>query len=432
MGSILFDSQQSFKEEDDNKQRKGDGNYRIALREIGNRVAAVNQAEGEPKITKTFRELSLAANVQVAEGNNKNKEIENKEEGAILKQRKPAKEVTYKQETENESTDKTKKLRVFTESRSNKKHRSSRRKSLSLTSVLTARSKAISFKAACGISSEPKETIVDIDSGDADNELAVVEYVEDIYEYYKLSEDENRISDYMHLQLSINEKMRMILVDWLVEVHNKFELMPETLYLAIDLVDRFLSRAVMPRRELQLLGIGSMLLACKYEEIWAPEVKDFVCISDMAYTSEQVLAMEKAILEKLEWNLTVATPYVFLVRFIKATVQMDGTMENMAFFLAETGLMYYPLMVSFCPSLIAAAAVYAALLTMKKIPAWTETLGHYTGYTEDQLRECAKMMTEFHAVGAGSKLNAVYRKFSNPKRGAVALFPPAECLHHQA
>ncbi|GAB2211954.1 hypothetical protein Drorol1_Dr00025294 [Drosera rotundifolia] len=413
MRSILVDSQQPFKVEDYNKQKNGDGNNRIALREIDNRVA-VNQAEGEPKITKTFCELSLAANVQVAEGNNKNKEIENKEEGAILKQRKPAKEVTYKQETENESTDKTKKHRVFTESRSNKKHRSYRRKSLSLTSVLTARSKA-----ACGISSEPKETIVDIDSGDANYELAVVEYVEDIYEYYKLSEDENRISDYMHLQLSMNEKMRMILVDWLVEVHNKFELMPETLYLAIDLVDQFLSRTVVPRRELQLLGIGSMLLACKYEEIWAPEVKDFVCISDMAYTSEQVLAMEKAILEKLEWNLTVVTPYVFL-------------MENMAFFLAETGIMYYPLMVSFCPSLIAAAAVYGALLTMKKIPAWTETLRHYTGYTEDQLRECARMMTKFHAAVAGSKLKAVYRKFSNPKRGAVALFPLAECLHHQA
>lgn len=76
----------------------------------------------------------------------------------------------------------------------------------------------------------------------------------------------------MNSQPEINEKMRAILVDWLIEVHNRFELMPETLYLTINLVDRFLSAKAVPRRELQLVGIGAMLIACKYEEIWAPEV----------------------------------------------------------------------------------------------------------------------------------------------------------------
>lgn len=122
--------------------------------------------------------------------------------------------------------------------------------------------------------------------------------------------------------------MRSILVDWLIEVHNKFELMPETLYLTINIVDRFLSMKVVPRRELQLLGISSMLLASKYEEIWAPEVNDFVCISDNAYIKEQILAMEKAILGKLGWYLTVPTPYVFLVRYIKASLPADEKVKN--------------------------------------------------------------------------------------------------------
>lgn len=122
--------------------------------------------------------------------------------------------------------------------------------------------------------------------------------------------------------------MRSILVDWLIEVHNKFELMPETLYLTINIVDRFLSMKVVPRRELQLLGISSMLLASKYEEIWAPEVNDFVCISDNAYIKEQILAMEKAILGKLGWYLTVPTPYVFLVRYIKASLPADDKVKN--------------------------------------------------------------------------------------------------------
>lgn len=117
--------------------------------------------------------------------------------------------------------------------------------------------------------------MVNIDAADGENELAVAEYVEEIYKFYKIAEDEYRLCDYMPWQSHINEKMRMILIDWLVEVHNKFELLPETLYLTIDLVDRYLSTKVVSRKELQLIGISSMLLACKYEEIWAPEVTSF-------------------------------------------------------------------------------------------------------------------------------------------------------------
>lgn len=133
-------------------------------------------------------------------------------------------------------------------------------------------------------------------------------------------QNESLPCDYMSSQPEINEKMRAILVDWLIEIHNKFELMPETLYLTINIIDRFLSVKSVPRRELQLLGMGALFTASKYEEIWAPEVNDFVCIADRAYSHEQVLAMEKTILGKLEWTLTVPTHYVFLVRFIKASL----------------------------------------------------------------------------------------------------------------
>lgn len=83
---------------------------------------------------------------------------------------------------------------------------------------------------------------------------------------------DGQVHDYMSLQTDINSKMRSILIDWLVEVHRKFDLMPESLYLTINIVDRYLSMKIVPRRELQLVGISSMLIACKYEEIWAPEV----------------------------------------------------------------------------------------------------------------------------------------------------------------
>ncbi|KAL1803154.1 hypothetical protein ACET3Z_031801 [Daucus carota] len=292
------------------------------------------------------------------------------------------------------------------------------------TSILSARSKA-----ACGLINKPQnEIIANIDASDVDDELAAVEYVDDIYKYYKLTEGDGQVHDYMPSQTDINSKMRSILIDWLVEVHRKFELMPESLYLTINIVDRYLSMKIVPRRELQLVGVGSMLIACKYEEIWAPEVNDFIAISDNAYNREQVLLMEKSILEKLEWYLTVPTPYVFLVRYIKSSVPSDPEMENMTFFLAELGLTHYTTVVTYCPSVIAASAVYAARCTLKKSPFWTETLKHYTGYSEDQLRDCVKLLVSYHAALSESKLKAVYKKFARPEKGVVALVPPLKVI----
>ncbi|XP_038900955.1 G2/mitotic-specific cyclin S13-7 isoform X3 [Benincasa hispida] len=242
------------------------------------------------------------------------------------------------------------------------------------------------------------------------------------------SKDEIKVSDYMGAQPDLNAKMRSILIDWLIEVHRKFELMPETLYLAVNIVDRFLSLKTVPRKELQLVGISSMLIACKYEEIWAPEVNDFVSISANTYQREQILVMEKVILGRLEWLLTVPTPYVFLVRYVKASEPSDDEMENMVFFLAELGLMNYPIAISYSPSMIASAAVYAARCTLEKSPIWTATLHHHTGYVEEELKECAELLVNLHRGALDSKLKAVYRKYTSPDRRAVSLLPPAKSL----
>lgn len=291
---------------------------------------------------------------------------------------------------------------------------SSKKKVATFTSILTTRSKV-----ACGISA-----IEDIDAADSENQLAVADYVEDIYKFYKLAESSSLVQDYMGSQIEINERMRSILVDWLIEVHNKFELMPETLYLTIHIVDRYLSMKPVLKRELQLVGIGAMLIASKYEEIWAPEINDFVCISDNAYCRQQILYMEKSMLNKLEWSLTVPTPYVFLVRFIKAAAS-DEEMKHLVFFFAELALIQYSIIIEYCPSMIAAAAVYAAQCTLGKSPLWSETLKHHTGFTELQLMDCVKKLVNFHASAAESKLKVVFRKYSSPERSRVAFLLPA-------
>ncbi|KAI3870426.1 hypothetical protein MKX03_012705 [Papaver bracteatum] len=410
------------------KPKAAEGNNRrVALVDIGNldtkRVGgdAGKQQQVTRPATRRFGAVLLANARANAEKKNK-KPVVITDKAAVLKTKVSnpvAKKAVVKPKQEpvieiSAHAEEAKKEKPNTQKSSRKK------KVQTMTSVLSARSKV-----ACGLSDKAKD-IVDIDAGDIDNQLAVVEYVEDLYNFYKLAEGSSQIHDYMDSQNQINAKMRMILVDWLIQVHNKFELAPETLYLTISIVDRYLSTHVTQRRELQLLGISSMLIASKYEEIWAPEVKDFVCISDKTYTREHILGMEKSILAELGWTLTVPTPYVFLVRFVKAAMA-DKEMENMAFFLAELGLMQYTV-VMFRPSMLAASAVYAARCTLNKTPLWDKTLEIHTGYTGSQLIDCVKLLVSFHAGVADDKMRVVFNKYSSPKRCAVALLAPAKSL----
>ena len=101
----------------------------------------------------------------------------------------------------------------------------------------------------------------------------------------------------MSKQSDVNEKMRAILVDWLVDVHLKFKLVNETLFLTVNLIDRYLEKAEVSRQKLQLVGITAMFIASKYEEIYPPDLRDFVYVTDKAYTKKQILSMEGKILK---------------------------------------------------------------------------------------------------------------------------------------
>jgi Cyclin, N-terminal domain len=128
-----------------------------------------------------------------------------------------------------------------------------------------------------------------IDERDADDPLCATTYVNDMYDHFRLVESRKSVRPlYMESQPQINERMRSILVDWLIEVHLKFKLVPETLYLTINLIDRYLERREVTRPKLQLVGVTSLLIAAKYEEIYPPELRDLVYICDRAYTRNEV------------------------------------------------------------------------------------------------------------------------------------------------
>jgi cyclin B len=160
------------------------------------------------------------------------------------------------------------------------------------------------------------------------------------------------------LQPELNGSMRGILVDWLVEVHMKFRLLPETLYLCVNIIDRYLALEKVNRNRLQLVGVTALLIACKYEEIYPPEVRDCVYITDRAYTRQEVLDMEAAIVKTLKFTLTVPTGYPFLQRFLHIT-KATSTVRHLSSYYMERMLQEHSALM-FKPSLLAAAALCLA------------------------------------------------------------------------
>ncbi|KAL6551982.1 hypothetical protein OROGR_008136 [Orobanche gracilis] len=286
------------------------------------------------------------------------------------------------------------------------------------------------------------DTVFDIDFSDAKDPLFVVDYVGDMYAYYKKMESSGCVSPgYMAEQFDINERMRAILIDWIIEVHHKFELRDETLFLAVNLIDRFLAKHSVVRKKLQLVGLVAMLLACKYEEVSVPVVDDLVFISDKAYTRKEVIEMESLMLNTLQFNMSVPTPYVFMRRFLKAA-QSDKKLELLSFFLIELCLVEYE-MLKYPPSLLAAAAIYTAQSTVYGVGQWNKTCEWHTGYSEDQLLscwtvqrleriqtalECSRLVVGFHDNAATGKLTGVHRKYNTSKFGYAARCKPAHFL----
>lgn len=121
-------------------------------------------------------------------------------------------------------------------------------------------------------------------------------YTKEIYSYLRTLEMEHRVSPhYMQSQRDINATMRGILIDWLVEVAEEYRLEAETLYLAVNYIDRFLSQVPVNRSKLQLVGVTCMLVAAKYEEIHPPAVDEFVYISDNTYKVRAAAAHHAAL-----------------------------------------------------------------------------------------------------------------------------------------
>ncbi|KAH8416248.1 hypothetical protein KR009_001176 [Drosophila setifemur] len=220
--------------------------------------------------------------------------------------------------------------------------------------------------------------VEDFDRKNWDDPFQVSHYAMDIFNYLKSREPEFPIADYMPRQIHLTTWKRTLLIDWMVQVQETFELNHETLYLAVKIVDLYLCREVINKEKLQLLGAAAFIIACKYDESQPPLIKAFLYL----YNHDELVAMEREALRTINFDLGIPLSYRFLRRYARCAKVPMPTL-TLAEYILELSLMDYAT-IAFSDSKMASAALFMALRMdgghgQLDKQTWSSTLVYYTG-----------------------------------------------------
>uniref|UniRef100_A0A1B6LX76 Uncharacterized protein n=1 Tax=Graphocephala atropunctata TaxID=36148 RepID=A0A1B6LX76_9HEMI len=250
------------------------------------------------------------------------------------------------------------------------------------------------------------------------------EYREEIFQYLLKAETRQRAKAlYMRRQPDVTYSMRSILVDWLVEVAEEYKLQTETLFLAVSFIDRFLSVMSVVKGKLQLLGTAAMFVAAKYEEIYPPDVGEFVYITDDTYNKRQVLRMEQLILKVLGFDISVPTIFAFL-QHIAVECNLSLRLTSLAQYLCELTLLEGDPFLAYLPSMVASASLVVARHCLEYEDAWSSELQKVTGYSLLDLAPCVSHLCVTHSKASSLPQQAICEKYKTQKNQKVSEVKP--------
>ncbi|KAI8873232.1 hypothetical protein GQ42DRAFT_166416 [Ramicandelaber brevisporus] len=220
----------------------------------------------------------------------------------------------------------------------------------------------------------------------------MTEYADEIFNYMnELELDLLPNANYMDRQTEIEWSMRGVLVDWLIQVHSRFNMLPETLFLCVNYVDRFLSCKVVSVPKLQLVGAVALFLAAKYEEIQVPPVDEIVYMVDNAYDRDEILKAERYMFTKLSYAMGHPGPLSFVRRISKAD-DYDDQIRTCAKYVLEV-MMMDERFIQYPASVHAAVSIYVSRKMLIDGP-WTPEHAYYAGYAEVHIAEPAALVVE--------------------------------------
>lgn len=225
--------------------------------------------------------------------------------------------------------------------------------------------------------------------------------------------------NYMEGQEELQWKMRAILNDWIVEVHAKFRLLPETIFIATNLIDRFLSVRMVSLVKFQLVGLTALFVAAKYEEIVCPSVSHMLHMTDGGYQVSEILRAERYLLQTLDFDLSYPNPLHFLRRVSKAD-GYDVHARTVAKFFIEISCIEHRLL-PYPPSMLAAAAMWLARLCLDRGP-WHANMVHYSEYSQEEVLPCAQIMLDFVLNKDLDHTSAFFKKYASKKHLKASVF----------
>lgn len=267
----------------------------------------------------------------------------------------------------------------------------------------------------------------DLDAEDEGDPTMVSEYVIDAFNYMmELEKTTMADPDYMDRQDELQWKMRGILNDWIIEVHSKFRLLPETLLIATNLIDRFLSKRSVSLVKFQLVGLTALFVAAKYEEVICPSVTHFLHMTDGGYDVGEILRAERYLLTTLGFDLSFPNPLHFLRRVSKAD-GYDVHARTVAKYFIEISCVEHRL-IPFPPSMLAAAAMWLARLCLERGP-WHANMVHYSGYSQTELLPCAQVMLDFVLDPEVELGSAFFKKYASKKHLKASVYVREWAMH---
>jgi len=270
----------------------------------------------------------------------------------------------------------------------------------------------------------PPAGVPDFDTETLGDPQQHAEYALETFHYYKQREATFRVPTYMAAQQEVTETMRAILVDWLVEVQESFELNHETLYTAVKLTDLYLSRKQVRKEDLQLVGATACLIACKVDERIPPMVDDFLYVCDDAYSRDQLMKMERKMLMVVGFDVGYPLTYRFLRRYGRGC-KLTMPVLTLARYILELSLMEYSFNVDTSESEVAAGCLILAL-KMKGLKGWGPTLSYYSGYSLADLQPMVDRLLAMLRQPAKDNLKTVRAKYGHKVFHEVASTPVPE------
>ena len=222
--------------------------------------------------------------------------------------------------------------------------------------------------------------------------------------------------DFLKGQDEITAPMRSVLIDWLIDVHLKFRFVPQTLFLTVHYIDRFLEKNRIAKNQFQCVGITAFFIASKFEELAYPVIDEILYMTDYTYTKEDILRTEKQMLFSCDFKLTISTPYCFLPHLIKISNANDKV-RCTALYILERSLQEQDCR-KYLPSMLCATSLSIAREINGQSP-WTLPLKKCSIYSIQDLDTCKKEMLSWVRT-KHVELHAVYRKYKSNRYGNVS------------